>query len=151
MKTIKDLADRYGMTPQGVRKFVRNNLDALNADGEHVRQVGRGWRVDDVALSRLDELRGFSQNVSKAASGFPVVETSLQTDKISEQIARLSELLVVTQVEFSRRQAELSEMMRKLQETQEQLKELLAKNSATKETAKPPRQKSIWQKFKFWD
>lgn len=151
MKTIKELATRYGMTPQGVRKFLRNNLDAINVDGEHARQVGRNWKIDDVALTRLDELRGVSKTEPKVSSDFPVVETSSQVDRMSEQIARLSELLVLTQVEFSRRQAEMSELMTQLKETQAQLAKLLEKNSETKETPESPPKKSFWTRFKFWD
>lgn len=79
MKEIKDLTARYGLSEQGLRKFIREHLSELNSGGEHVKRVGRSWQLDDTAIQRLDKLRR--------------VETVelIVTDDTSSRLAKLNE------------------------------------------------------------
>ena len=104
------------MTPQGVRKFIRDKVPLVNHDGEHIQRIGRNWLFDDVAISRLDGFRGVSQPEETVSTPSVLVERSGGDEKLSEQIARLSELMMIQQVEFNRRQNELEETMRRLME-----------------------------------
>lgn len=79
MNEIKNLTARYGLSEQGLRKFIREHLSELNSDGEHVKRVGRSWQLDDVAIERLDKLRGIQS-----------VEV-IVTDDTAARLAKLNE------------------------------------------------------------
>ena len=63
MAGINELMKRYGITTaQGMTRTIRVHLDALNADGEHARKVGKEWQLDEVAIRRLDGIRGLTES-----------------------------------------------------------------------------------------
>lgn len=63
MAGINELMKRYGITTaQGMTRTIRVHLDALNADGEHARKVGKEWQLDETAVRRLDGIRGLSES-----------------------------------------------------------------------------------------
>ena len=97
----QELARRYGLSDQAVRKFIRQHLADLNSDGDHAQRTQRGWTVDDVGLKRLDELRGYRELAVEA-----VVEPS-ELDDLREENSRLLKMLVASQAEVIRLQREL--------------------------------------------
>lgn len=155
------------MTPQGVRKFIRDKIPLINHDGEHIRRVGKNWFFDDVAISRLDEFRGVSIEAETVSSPPTLIDKASGDEKLNEQIARLSELMMIQQVEFNRRQNELEEMMRRLVETeqnflatqqelltaQEQLIETQRRLSESERSQSERRKESAgnwFSRLKFW-
>jgi len=63
MAGINELMKRYGITTaQGMTRTIRVHLDALNADGEHARKIGKEWQLDEVAIRRLDGIRGLTES-----------------------------------------------------------------------------------------
>lgn len=63
MAGINELMKRYGITTaQGMTRTIRVHLDALNADGEHARKVGKEWQLDEIAIRRLDGIRGLTES-----------------------------------------------------------------------------------------
>lgn len=97
----KELARRYGLSDQAVRKFIRQHLADLNSDGEHVRRTKVGWTVDDVGLQRLDDLRGYRELAVEA-----VVEPN-ELDELREENRQLMKMLLASQAEVIRLQREL--------------------------------------------
>ena len=163
LKGIKDLALRYGLSEQGMRKFIRQHLAELNSDRQHVRHRGKAWLFDDEAVRRIDELRGVSiSDETETTSAAVYVDTATDSAKFSEQLARLSELILLNQVEFARRQREVEELIAKVSETQARLDETITRlnemqtpQSETKSTQKETstrraKLKNWFERFKFW-
>lgn len=104
MRDIKELSARYKLTEQGTRKFIKSRLTEINSDGEHVRRVGKSWLFDDVAVERLDKMRGYSEPILEPAT----VETQSETlTELLEENRRLMKLLIASQNEVIRLQNEL--------------------------------------------
>lgn len=57
--TIQFLIERYEVRRQSLLEYTKNHISELNEDGVHARKFGKEWRFDEVAVSRLDELRGY--------------------------------------------------------------------------------------------
>lgn len=106
----KELAKRYGMSEQGVRRIIRKHLGKLNIDGEHVSRTVRGWQFDDVAIRRLDELRKYSATTIEVVSE-PTCEPANETiSNLQTENRRLLQLLCASQQEVIRLQKELLKM-----------------------------------------
>lgn len=97
----KELARRYGLSEQAVRKFLREHMPEINIDGEHARRTKMGWTVDDVGLKRLDDLRGYRELAVE------VVAEPNELDDLREENSRLLKMLVASQAEVIRLQREL--------------------------------------------
>jgi len=97
----KDLAQRYGLSEQAARKFIRQHLADLNSDGEHARRTKVGWTVDDVGLKRLDALRGYQEMAVEA------VDTPNEMDELRAENQRLMKMLLASQAEVIRLQRAL--------------------------------------------
>lgn len=104
LKEIKDLTARYGLSEQGLRKFIREHLSELNSDGQHVKRVGRTWKLDDVAIARLDKLRRYTEPKVEVVT---LDETNAEIVKLREENSRLMKMLVDAQSEIIRLQREL--------------------------------------------
>lgn len=51
-----ELASRYGMSKKDFENTLKENLELLNDDGEHVKLVAHKWEIDNVARDNLDDL-----------------------------------------------------------------------------------------------
>ena len=81
MAGINELMKRYGITTaQGMTRTIRVHLDALNADGEHARKVGKEWQLDEVAIRRLDAIRGLTR--SEAIQNLESAEIRSLTEEV---------------------------------------------------------------------
>lgn len=99
---IRELATRYSKSEQAMRKYLQRYEQKLNANGEHVKRVGRTWQVDAEGVKLLDKMRGYVE---------PTVE-QLETrrDEISdlrEENRRLMSILLASQSEIIRLQKEI--------------------------------------------
>lgn len=54
-----ELASRYGLSKKEFENTLKENLELLNEDGEHVKLVSHEWKVDEAARSTLDTLLDF--------------------------------------------------------------------------------------------
>lgn len=123
--TIADLMKRYGVSSaQGMRQYIRKRLGELNHDGEHARRNADGtWELDEVAVKRLDGLRGGPHVV--------IVEESAKEKELAAQVETLKTSMLLLQ-------QKLLETQQKLIEAQEQIAEGAGKiallDAAQKET-----------------
>lgn len=117
---IKELARRYSMSQQGMRQYLQKRMDEINIDGEHVKMDGHRWRIDEQAVRRLDEMRGYSP---KKETATVVVERSDGSENLREQMQRMTELMLIQQAEWRRREIEMETLSRQLNDTQRQLTE----------------------------
>ena len=160
MKNVKELARRYGMTPQGFRQFIKKHIKTLNNDGEHVKRLGREWLFDEESVKRLDSMRAVSTEQETVSSPAVIIERqNIQDEKISEQLNRLTELMIVQQMEWKQKQTELEQLMKKLLETEKKLSETQRKLLETerkheeilRNNEKQKEMQSSWlDRLKFW-
>ena len=61
MADIVNLMKRYNISKQAACKYIRGHLDQINADGEHAIRRSGVWYFDDMAIERIDQLRGHGQ------------------------------------------------------------------------------------------
>ena len=108
MQNIKELMKRYNISRQGIMSFVDRHLDKINADGEeHAKQTVDGWQFDEIAVQKIDKLRGLSE-VAIIESG----ETG-QIAELKEEVENLKSLLLMTQNKLLQKQEELLSAERK--------------------------------------
>ena len=115
---IIDLMKRYNIgTPQGVRKFVKTNINEINADGEEHAKVIKGeWIFDEEAVRIMDDLRD-TNNI------MIIEENDEQLKELRDQNEQLKQFLMATQSKLIETQEQLIESQKQLSETQRQLTE----------------------------
>ena len=57
---IQDIQKRYNMSAGKVKAFIATNLDHINENGEHAKNVKLVWTVDDEGIRIMDELLGYA-------------------------------------------------------------------------------------------
>lgn len=121
---IKELAARYQTSEQAMRKYLRHHEKKLNAEGEHVKRIGRVWQVDDKAIRMLDEMRGYVE---------PKVETVPARDELAElreDNRRLMAMLLAAKNDVIRLQQELLRLKEPPPSLLERFRNLFRKSSA---------------------
>lgn len=85
---IQDIQKRYNMSAGKVKAFIATNLDHINENGEHAKNVKRVWTVDDEGIRIMDELLGYAPPAPekpKEEAKAPAASISMQ-----QEIARLT-------------------------------------------------------------
>ena len=83
MATLKDTAHHFGVSIQAMSDHINKHLQDLNVDGEHAA-IHRGkWFIDDIAIARLEQLRGFNDE-----TGLPLTNSSATIDDFRSIISR---------------------------------------------------------------
>lgn len=93
MATLKDTAQHFGVSIQAMSDYINKHLQDINTDGEHAT-IHRGkWFIDNVAIARLEELRGFNDG-----AGVPLTQSPATIDDFRSVISKLqSEVESLTQ------------------------------------------------------
>lgn len=121
---IDSLAERYGLTAQAVRKYIREKEALINKDGIHVKKVGKAWIIDSAAVKIIDELRNVSTSI---------VENAAEADRVTELLEENSSLksqLLVKMDELTQAHKALAETHKLLADSR--IKAIEAKGSADK-------------------
>lgn len=134
MVDIQYLMNRYNISSKpGLIKFIKNHIEEINIDGEHAAIKVNQWKFDEIAVERLDKIRGFGI--------VGVVDERLESQKIHERdlvIAEQKDLLLSAQNKIIELTAEaakvevLKEENTRLIQEKNQIQEKLEKVSAEK-------------------
>lgn len=67
MISAQNLAVRYGVSKAAILKFVRNNIDIINKEGQNAYQTGtrKNWEFTEEAVHIIDKLRDVSSSVAE--------------------------------------------------------------------------------------
>lgn len=93
---VAELASRYGMSEKDFQNVLKEHLEALNDDGEHVKFVAKKWSIDDSVLGILDKLLGYVPPEAKSApSGDEkneklVQKLTCENEKLSQRLQSIS-------------------------------------------------------------
>lgn len=96
--TMQFLIERYEVRRQSLLEYTKNHISELNEDGVHARKFGKEWRFDEVAVSRLDKLRGYLgasvvTNNYETAETARIKELEQELEEAKAEIARQKEWL----------------------------------------------------------
>lgn len=84
MATLKDTAQHFGVSVQAMSDYINKYLPDINSDGEHAT-IHRGkWFIDNIAVERLEELRGFNDG-----TGLPLTNSPATIDDFRFVISNL--------------------------------------------------------------
>ena len=66
MHSFESVCERYGITKGALSQYIKNRIEEVNKDGEHIIKSGQKIYFDDVAVERLDKMRNFTSNLELA-------------------------------------------------------------------------------------
>lgn len=96
--TMQFLVERYEIKRQSLLEYTKNHISELNEGGVHARKFGKEWRFDEVAVNRLDEMRGYlgtaiATNNYETAEMVRIKDLEQELDKAKAEIAQQKEWL----------------------------------------------------------
>jgi len=84
MATLKDTAVHFGVSVQAIADYVKKHLEEINVDGEHAVLHRGKWHFDDIAIARLEQMRGYNDG-----NGVPLTRTPATVEEFRAIIAKL--------------------------------------------------------------
>ena len=84
MATLKDTATHFGVSVQAISDYVKKHLEEINVDGEHAVIHKGKWHFDDIAIARLEEMRGYNDG-----NGVPLTSVPATVEEFRVIIAKL--------------------------------------------------------------
>ena len=71
LATLKETANHFGVSIQAMSDYVKKHIAEINTDGEHaVLHRGR-WHFDNIAISRMEQMRGYNDGNGKPLTQAP--------------------------------------------------------------------------------
>ncbi len=144
---IKELANRYKITIQGIGKFVRKNLNKINKDGEHAN----GWIFDEEAVHIIDSLREVDRvAIIEEIESEKIEELKQEIDSLKNMLMMTQSQLIESQKETNLLQKELLQSKVKLVETEvssQQIPVLKAQNEDLKEKLEKLKKRSLIERI----
>ena len=103
MASLKDTALHFGVSVQAISDYVKKHLDEINSDGVHAALHRGKWHFDNIAISRLEQMRGYHDG-----NGLPLTRTPATVDDFRAIITQLQADIAnlnsrVTQLESKQR------------------------------------------------
>lgn len=59
MATMQEMCEHFRIKKSAMVDYVKRHLDEINEGGEHARLARGCWQFDEIAVKRLEKLRGF--------------------------------------------------------------------------------------------
>ena len=148
---IKELANRYKITIQGMGKFVRKNLNKINKDDEHAKNTKNGWIFDEEAVHIIDSLREVDRvAIIEEIESEKIKELGQEIDSLKNMLMMMQSQLIESQKETNLLQKELLQSKVKLIETEvssQQIPVLKAQNKELKEELEKLKKRSLMERI----
>jgi hypothetical protein len=110
LATLKDTAQYFGVSIQAMSDYINKHLQDLNVDGEHAA-IHRGkWFIDDIAITRLEQLRGFNDG-----AGLPLTNSPATIDNFRSVISNLQNQINDLQLRFDSLESNFKALESKLE------------------------------------
>ena len=127
------LKKRYGLTTKQFTDVLQNNLPELNKDGEHAVLDGNHWILDEVGVSRLDEMLHYVPDLPIQSTDTSKNALKAENEELKSKVEELQEYLI-------KAEATLDETLKKhkseKKDYENQLEELTKQIYATQEGQK---------------
>lgn len=110
MHSFESVCERYGITKGALSQYIKNRIEEVNKDGEHIIKSGQKIYFDDVAVERLDKMRNFTSNLELAN------EITAQQEKLKlyEENRKLRILIATLQKEKTQALADVATAYKQL-------------------------------------
>lgn len=110
MHSFENICERYGITKGALSQYIKNRIEEVNKDGEHIIKSGQKIYFDDVAVERLDKMRNFTSNLELAN------EITAQQEKLKlyEENRKLRILIATLQKEKTQALADVATAYKQL-------------------------------------
>ena len=110
MHSFENICERYGITKGALSQYIKNRIEEVNKDGEHIIRSGQKIYFDDVAVERLDKMRNFVSNIELAN------EITAQQEKLKlyEENRKLRILIATLQKEKTQALADVATAYKQL-------------------------------------
>lgn len=105
-----ELMARYSLSSAAFRKYVNAKLDVINEDGKHAWKQSNEWLFDDVAVRKLDSLRGFGTTIVETA------DDSEEVLRLRDEISTLKTTMLGLMKELADAQGEAKNAYKELAE-----------------------------------
>ena len=105
-----ELMVRYGLSSAAFRKYVNAKLDVINEDGKHAWKQSNEWLFDDVAVRKLDSLRGYGTTIVEKA------DDSEEVLRLRNEISTLKTTMLGLMKELADAQGEAKNAYKELAE-----------------------------------
>lgn len=111
MHSFENICERYGITKGALSQYIKNRIEEVNKDGEHIIRSGQKIYFDDVAVERLDKMRNFVSNIELAN------EITAQQEKLKlyEENRKLRILIETLQKEKTQALADVATAYKQLE------------------------------------
>ena len=83
--TLQEMCDHFRVKKSAMVDYVKRHIDEINEGGEHARLARGCWQFDEIAVKRLEKLRGF---------GISGVMEKVESDEIKELKVTIDNLQV---------------------------------------------------------
>ena len=83
--TLQEMCDHFRVKKSAMGDYVKRHIDEINEGGEHARLARGCWQFDEIAVKRLEKLRGF---------GISGVMEKVESDEIKELKVTIDNLQV---------------------------------------------------------
>lgn len=85
--TIQELCRRYRVGTSAMTDYVKRHISEINSDGSHARLARGVWSFDELAIQRLDQLRGFGvAGVIEAVENKEIRELKILVDNLQTML-----------------------------------------------------------------
>lgn len=111
MHSFESICERYSITKGALSQYIKNRIEEVNKDGEHIIRSGQKIYFDDVAVERLDKMRNFISNIELAN------EITAQQEKLKlyEENRKLRILIETLQKEKTQALADVATAYKQLE------------------------------------
>lgn len=59
MADLREVSGHFNVTVQTMLEYVKKHKAEINYDGEHAKKANGKWIFDDIAIKRIEKLKGF--------------------------------------------------------------------------------------------
>lgn len=89
MASMTDLCDRYRVKKSAMTAYLQRHLHEINVDGQHAYMARGCWSFDEVAVKRIDKLRGFGvANVIEKVESDEIKSLKITVDNLQTSLLK---------------------------------------------------------------
>ena len=89
MASMTDLCDRYRVKKSAMTAYLQRHLAEINVDGQHAYMARGCWSFDEVAVKRIDKLRGFGvANVIEKVESDEIKNLKITIDNLQTSLLK---------------------------------------------------------------
>ena len=135
MADLKDVSTHFGVSIQAMAKYIGRHLEEINFDGEHVKKCNGKWLFDEVAIKKIEALKGFGiAGVIEEVENEKIKELKILVDNLQTALLNAQNNEIVALKKLAENEKERRLIAEKTEKEKEELVELRVKYASLKKT-----------------